>query len=163
MYANDKISVKKREEDKMALKYNTMTNYNISKKEFSKFKEKNTGNIKGLIWYYEKETRLIVKLSDSELKNMVDNSNKNYYDNSCKGKVNKKENYRVILDFNHISAKEFEIILAPGNADYAEIERCEYIKRYRDETSGISLSLYNGDVDFNLIDKMCETCERRNK
>lgn len=158
LYANDKISVKKREEGKMALKYNTMTNYNISKKEFSKFKEKNIGNIKGLIWYYEKETRLIVKLSDAELKHMVNSSNKSYY-NDCNGKVN----YRVIFDFNHMSAKEFEIILAPGNADYREIEKCEYIKKYRDETSGISLSLYNGDVDFKLIDKMCETCERRNK
>ena len=44
------------------LKYNTMTNHAIPKAEWEQYKEKHIGFCKDLIWYYEKETRLVVEL-----------------------------------------------------------------------------------------------------
>ena len=53
------------------IKYNTMTNRKFSKEVFEKYKGQNKGLTKGLIWYYEKETRVLLKLSD-DFKTILD-------------------------------------------------------------------------------------------
>ncbi len=147
LYANKDIETKQRKPQNVALKYNTMTNYNITNEEFEVFKKTHCGNIKGLIWYYEKETRLLVRLDD-ELSAKI-----NYKDNPRK--------YKIVLNFSHLTWKEFKISLAPGVIDYSEVEDCEMLKKYRNESSGVSLSLYKGDVDFKLQDKLCGSCKKR--
>ena len=66
-----------------------------------------------------------------------------------------------MLNFSHLTWKEFKISLAPGVIDYSEVEDCEMLKKYRNESSGVSLSLYKGDVDFKLHDKLCGSCKER--
>lgn len=159
LYFSEEIQLKKREDENMALKYNTMTNYGISKKEFQQFKENNIGKLKNLIWYYEKETRLLIELTDEKLKKKVNECNEKCYapmNDKCEIP---KENYKIVMNFSHLNAKDFHIKLAPGNIDYSEISGYENITKYCNDTSNINLSLYKGEIDFKLKDKMCKNCK----
>lgn len=163
LYFSEEYPSKKREEENMALKYNTMTNYNIPKKEFLKFKENNMGKLKSLIWYYEKETRLLIELTDENLKKEVNECNEKYYasNNNC-GEA-QKEHYKIIMNFSHLKPNDFKLVLAPGNIDYSEIVQYENIVKYCTETSNVNLSLHKGEIDFKLKDKMCNNCEKNKK
>ena len=53
------------------LKYNTLSNYNkINADEMNKYKDQRRGFSKDIVWYYEKETRLLIRLHDDVLKLM---------------------------------------------------------------------------------------------
>lgn len=163
LYCSEKFPLKKRKVGNMALKYNTMTNYNISKKEFLKFKENNMGKLKSLIWYYEKETRLLIELTDEKLKKEVNECNEKYYAPMNENRKRPKENYKIVMNFSHLNAKDFSIKLAPGNIDYSKISGYENIIKYCNDTSNINLSLYKGEIDFKLKDKMCKICKENKK
>lgn len=163
LYYSEEIPNKKRKEENMALKYNTMTNYQISKDEFQKFKERNRGKLKNLIWYYEKETRLLIELTDEKLKKEVNECNEKYYASKNVNGENSKANYKIVMNFNHLNLNDFQVKLAPGNIDYSEISDYENITKYCNDTSNINLSLYKGEIDFKLKDKMCKNCEENKK
>lgn len=159
LYFSEEIPSKKRKEENMALKYNTMTNYRISKGEFQKFKENNMGKLKSLIWYYEKETRLLIELTDEKLKKKVNECNEKYYVSKDGKSKNQKEHYKIVMNFSHLNTKDFYVRLAPGNIDYSEISGYENIIKYCNDTSNVNLSLYKGEIDFKLKDKMCKNCK----
>ena len=57
---------KSKKNGNMDIKYNTMTNRgNVSQEEWGKFVDRHKGFQKRQIWYYEKETRLMIELSDA--------------------------------------------------------------------------------------------------
>lgn len=132
----------KKHSDFLDLKYNTMTNHEFLFDEFEKFKNENMGFCKGLIWYHEKETRLLVTLIDKA---------KEYV-------LNSQGDYVVVLTFDERILKRIKIDLAPEITDiengingYTSIENFFINNKKR-----INLSEYYGQVSMNL----CIKCKK---
>ncbi len=85
------------------LKYNTMTNHIIPRTEEPALREEYKGFIKGLIWYYEKETRLLLTLI---------NEGRNY--------IQLGHQYRILLHFDQNLIRKIQITLWPGNNRYQQ-------------------------------------------
>ncbi|MCM1054755.1 MAG: hypothetical protein NC394_04445 [Bacteroides sp.] len=86
------------EENEIRIKYNTMTNYNLSSNEFKKLQNNHKYFIKGLIWFYEKETRLLVELIGDAKEFVNKNSDKEFI---------------IKLKFDENILKSLKINLAP--------------------------------------------------
>ena len=102
----------------------------------------NKGFCKGLIWYYEKETRLLIHLK-GEAEKALENG----------------KNYVITLSFDEELKKSFKITFAPEIADINEILQLtgySAIKSFFDESSRVMPSVYRGSVKMDL----CRTCTR---
>ena len=131
------------------LKYNTMTNHKIPFAEVEKYREAHRGFEKGLIWFYEKETRLLVSLVDgSDAANLVDEDSEQ--------EQGKQKQYVVILKFN-------DDVIWKSVRQYAEVtfgpecttEEMEEAIRQNEvfgalKKESIKLSKYAGTVKFRL-------------
>lgn len=140
-------------EKRVDLKYNTMTNYNISKDEFEKYKDENLGFYKYLIWYYEKETRLLVKLKgDAE----------NYVK---KHPLTGNEHYIVKMSFGDLNdvIKSLKIDLGPEFDDIEKIKEYKNIYNFLMNTSNVSKSDYSGQIKMNLKNKDCDNCKKKDQ
>ena len=132
-------------DQKIDLKYNTMTNHNqISCTEFEKFQNNNQEFVKSLIWYYEKETRLLVKLTEKGTRHLKD------------GKF-----YAIKLSFGHLEnvRKKMKLVLAPEvetMEGYIKNEDYPHIYKFLFDTSNVKLSKHKGEVKMNL----CKNCTR---
>ena len=125
-----------------SLKYNTMTNYNLTNEEFEKFSTLYAGFIKGLIWYYEKETRLLITLNDELISKLKD-----------------KEYIVVMKPIDKIS-KYIKIELGPEIEDiYTSLSDFPSIKKFLEDSSKVKLSDYNGTIQMNF----CEKCDKFKK
>ncbi len=125
------------------LKYNTMTNYIFLSDEFQKFEQKNIGFCKELIWYYEKETRLLVELIG---------------DAACK--IEDGKNYIIALDFDDSIYKSIKLDLAPEIETVDEvINTYDSINKFFTDTSHIRLSEYSGYIRMNF----CKRCDKNIK
>lgn len=138
------------------LKYNTMTNHEITVEEFEKFKKSNKCFIKSLIWYYEKETRLAVKLKSPII-----------------NELSKDREYKVKLSFDDLPEvkNKIKLTFAPQlfDKDQSETEYknwlIEYLKKNNYDnifnwilnTAKFSPSEYLGQVEMNL----CENCNKQ--
>lgn len=124
------------------LKYNTMTNHAMPKEEWKQYKEKHIGFCKDLIWYYEKETRLVVELIGE-----------------AKRKIEPDKDYVVVLKFSEEVKRKLQLMFAPetGKADIDKIidENAE-IKQFVLNTSRVKLSDHAGKVKMNL----CRKCSK---
>lgn len=128
---------------KIDLKYNTMTNHIMPYADFEKYNKDNKGFNKGLIWYYEKETRLLIKLTGDTAK-----------------KIEKDKNYMVVLDFSHMQKKSINIDLAPAitSADVtSELKKYNHIIDFMVDTSQCKLSKHKGEIKMNF----CSKCDER--
>lgn len=123
----------------LKLKYNTMTNYSIAVDEFEKIEEIWKYCMKGLIWYYEKETRLVIQLIGKAKKLINDNS---------------KKQYKVVLDFNDDIKKRLKIDLAPEITDVNEVFTYKEIEDMLVNSSKVRFSTYKGEIKM----KICEKC-----
>ncbi len=145
----DVIYWKDAKNGKVDLRYSTLMNYgNVSKKDFDDFRCKYQGFSKGLIWYYEKEARLLVKLPDEA----VELINK---------EENKAKEYVVALKFSEKIRKSFKICLAP-NIDRKELltmKDCEKIIEFIIDSSRVDDSIYKGTIDFDF----CRNCKKEYK
>ena len=128
-----------------SLKYNTMTNYQVPAEEFRKYKKSHCGFCKGLIWYYEKETRLLVRVKGKA---------KAHLDQWREAYRNIPDiSYRIELSFNESLMKWMKIMFAPNikETEIAEILRnYEGIQNLLKLASPIQPSGYAGTVQFNL-------------
>lgn len=127
---------------KCALKYNTMTNYKIETEEFENYSQKNRGFQKGLIWYYEKETRLLVELLGDAKKVWEEKS--------------KENTIRVILSFDETLLKHIRVTLAPNIAlsDKDDVLKDkEGICELMEKTAVVQLSKYVGTINMRLCDR----------
>lgn len=129
------------QDERISLKYNNMTNYIF--KDLPSLKEKHKKFLKGLIWYYEKETRFVVHLTGEALKLVKNNADKKYV---------------VVLRFDDKFKKRMNIDVAPeinslndllNNPDYPNIKQKLF------DSSKVKLSNYHGQINMNLCDK-CE-------
>lgn len=133
-----------KKENFVNLKYNTMTNYDqITKEEFLKFENNNQEFIKNLIWYYEKETRLLLKLTEKGIK-----------------KLEQDKDYAVIISFPEQIYKRIKLVLAPeinGIEEIINSEKYPAIKKFMTDTSSVQPSEYQGQIEM----KLCERCQDR--
>lgn len=124
------------------LKYNTMTNNDFLSEEFKKYKTENAGIFKNLVWYYEKETRLLVELT-GKAREAIDTGKK----------------YAVKMSFpEDFEDKWLKIKFAPEVNDgiYFKIIRTnKKIYNFLKNTSNVKLSDNAGEVEM----KLCEKCE----
>lgn len=99
---------------------------------------------KGLIWHYEKETRLQVEVVNSEL-------------------INPNKKYVVTLDISSVM-EEMSIRLAP-EFDEKKLESLifekEGIRRF--VTKKIQMSDYQNQIRMRIKDTLCKNCERKGK
>ncbi len=125
------------EQSNIALKYNTMTNYHISNSEWDKLQTHFRCFVKGLIWYYEKESRLVIHLEE-EAKEII--------------KMNPKKDYKVVITFDDKIKKNISIHFAPNIVDYKDekIKKFKHIYNHIFNTSRVKLSMYNGEIDMKL-------------
>ena len=130
-----------------ALKYNTMTNYQIQTHEFEKYMAKHIGFCKSLIWYYEKETRLLVHLigeADAEWRRQIQGIS--------------TENLKVTLSFNDTLFRRIKLTLAP-NIAHDEIDGYigdkDGIQQLLRATSSVHASQYAGTIKLRL----CDNCK----
>ena len=126
-----------------------MTNHNMPFAEVERYREAHRGFEKGLIWFYEKETRLLVSLVEgSDAANLVDEDSDQEQD--------KQKKYIIILKFNNSA-------IWKGVRQYAEItfgpectiEEMEEAIRQNEafgalKKESIKLSKYAGTVKFRL-------------
>lgn len=125
------------------LKYNTMTNHAMPKEEWEQYKEKHIGFCKDLIWYYEKETRLVVELIGE-----------------AKRKIDPDKDYVIVLKFSDEVYKKLRLMFAPeiGEADKDKlIDENAGIKQFVLDTSSVKLSDHAGKVKMDL----CRNCAKK--
>lgn len=131
------------------LKYNTMTNNkNMTWAEYEAYRKAHNGFSKGLIWFYEKETRLLVKLKE-ELRNGLNKPGKSYI---------------VVMTFDEKLCKEFQVTFAPNvqkGRMQEVLQQHPAICSLHDGSSKVKPSDFAGTVEFNL----CKNCSKadRNK
>ena len=124
----------------LSLKYNTMTNYKIPAFQKEKLKAKYNGFLKGLIWYYEKETRLLIRVTGRAAK-----------------KIKSDKKYCVLMHFSEKNYKSAQLTFAPEVVDVpAELAQYDAIRKYVMDTSKISTSKFQGEIEM----KLCDRCSR---
>lgn len=125
---------------KVNLKYNTMTNHEISSEDFDKYKKNNVGFLKGLIWYFEKETRVLAELIGDAAQ-----------------KIDLDKAYKIVLSIDDKINKKLHIDFAPQIDNIEnEVKKYENIKQFMIDTSSINLSKYAGTIDM----KFCKNCSQ---
>lgn len=131
--------------NEIQLKYNNLTNYILKPEEFQLLKNHKKGFMKSIAWFYEKETRIHIRLNDELAK-----------------KIDKSKVYHIAMHCDDLS-KYASITFAPNITkdmlnkilkDNKAIEEI-YLKNSR-----VQLSEYNGSVYFNLKDKLCDNCNK---
>lgn len=125
------------------LKYNTMTNHAIPKAEWEQYKEKHIGFCKDLIWYYEKETRLVVELIGE-----------------ARREIDPNKDYVIVLKFSEEVYRKLQLMFAPetGKADKDKlIDENAGIKQFVLDTSSVKLSDHAGKVKMDL----CRNCTKK--
>lgn len=132
------------------LKYNTMTNHgNMSITEYKKFVSDNKGFNKRLIWYYEKESRLLIKLIGA-----------------ISEKIEPNRNYAILWELPQNLIKHMKIMCAPEIETAFEIYDYSYLKRFIVDTSRVYLSEHAGDIEMNILQKcekeICANCKHKN-
>lgn len=137
---------------KVDLKYNTMTNYSVFSDEFDSYCQKHKGFCKGLIWFYEKETRLLVKLKGSAADSVIKK-----LEQIKKGTVK----YMVTLSLENVYSRlniDFgpEIVSLDDCWHTSTGDQMDGIRDFIYTTSHTHLSSYTGTIQMNL----CKKCNR---
>lgn len=119
----------------VSLKYNTMTNYRLSKDEYTKFRDQNIGFLKGLIWYYEKETRLLIELIGD-----------------ARELISPDKKYKIVMDIPESVSSKMNIDLAPEIESQKDIiTDYENLYNFMIDSSKIHLSKYKGSVKMKMV------------
>ena len=121
------------------LKYNTMTNYIVPSSEKDKLYTQLNGFIKSPIWYYEKETRLMIRLI-GEAEKYID----------------KDKRYMIIMCFDDKMYRMMRITFGPEVVDIQNgIKDFPNLMTFILNTSNTDESAYKGQIEMNL----CRNCE----
>lgn len=132
--------------DKVTLKYNTMVNHeHISWDDFKKFRNNNDAFVKGLVWYYEKETRLLNEVCDRVIQ-----------------QLNPKKNYAIEMYFGNLEhvCKNLSLLFAPGVTSKEEIlnsRRFPGISQFLIDTSNVQCSSLATQIKIDL----CKNCPQK--
>lgn len=126
-------------ENKYRIKYNNETINDVSQMCADKIKKEYQRFTKGLIWFYEKETRIQVEITNSEL-------------------LDKYKKYTVAINLEKVY-EDLSIRLAPefDNVAHDLFNKYEGIRKWA--SSKIQKSDYAGEMEMGLRKKLCEACE----
>lgn len=124
---------------KTSAKYNTMTNYNIPKCDLKAYIKSNNGFTKNIIWFYEKETRLLIELTSEGIRKLS-------------GYKLKKGDYCCVeMDISCVN-KDIIIDLAPEISPEDNIfDMYLNIKNHVIETSKLNYSQYINQIEMDLF------------
>lgn len=124
-------------------KYCGGTNNEISEKTYQQITQKDRLLTKGLIWFYEKETRIEVKVPKKKLKNP-------------------DGNYVVLLDLSDVIDR-LSLRVAPEFSEPTE----EVIGRYPNIKAWLATKIeksdFAGEINMNLTGKLCDDCPNKNR
>ena len=127
-----------------SLKYNTMTNYKVSPQEFDLYRKQHIGFCKGIIWFYEKETRLQVELLGKARETVT-----NYPD----------ADFRVALKIPDKVLNRTKVDFGPEVEDTLQAtEGLPAVRAFLTKTSAVQLSEYHGTLSMKLCDKCSNRC-----
>jgi hypothetical protein len=129
----------------LGLKYNNMTNYNVPQSEFQSYLIKYEKFTKDSIWYFEKETRLLIELIGA-----------------AKEIIDKDKDYVIVMKFPADINKWIKLDFAPEISDkkYGEIlSKYDNINNFVKDTSNAKLSKYHGKIHMNLCKKCFKKCD----
>ena len=132
----------KRKSGYVDMKYNTMTNReNFSVNQWEIFKAEHRGFQKTQIWYYEKETRLLIELSDTIYESL-----------------DLTKSYCVILKLSEEVMRYTKVRFAPNieSLKAQEIDQYPNIVKLKKYRYSLQLSDHKGQVNINL----CRNCRR---
>lgn len=140
LYTQDIVYIGKdsQNKDKYRIKYNNETKNDVSQKCVEQIKEEYQRFTKGLIWFYEKETRLQVEITNTEL-------------------LDENKEYRVILSLEKVY-EDIALRLAPefDKVETKLINQYAGIRKF--VSSKIQKSEYAGEMEMGLKDKLCKEC-----
>ena len=127
-------------------KYNGKTKNRITKDVYEEIKKEYRDYIKSLIWFYEKETRIFLKIKNEKLKKAIANDKK----------------YVVAMDISDVIS-DLRIMLAPefGEITLESFSTYEGIKDWM--LKQIEKSDFAGECEMKLKDKMCKECQKKSK
>lgn len=128
----------KKEGKKHRLKHNTDVNNYFPAKEFEKYKEENRGFFKDIVWFYEKETRLLIRVSEKLLQKDL------FYHAE-------KAPYRLEWKIQPKIFKKIKITMSPY---YEQNNHADFDKICKKDGINIKLSEYAGQVKIDL----CKNC-----
>lgn len=150
IYARDIAYLGKDTKNKNAfrLKYNAKVVNGLKQEEHDYIEDKYAEFIKGLIWFYEKETRLQVKILNKDL---LESSKNEPGKTSYAVEIGIED---IISDIDLRLAPEFteedisDVISKPGIRDFLN--------------SKIQQSDYIGEIEMGITEKICKHCQKRN-
>lgn len=139
------IIYRKKELNKYRLKYNTQVNDSFPIEEMDKVERNNKAFIKEIIWYYEKETRLLIRVDEK----LID-----------KGlfKDVKESPYRIELSIPDDCYKDIEVMLSPvyDESKQEEIDAILKGESFLKLNKAKTLSEYAGQIKIDL----CRNCDK---
>lgn len=125
--------------NKYRIKYGNDAINGVSEKCVAQFNEEYQRFIKGLIWFYEKETRLQVEITNTKF-------------------LDEKKKYKVILSLEKVY-ENISIRLAPGVTDIETDVLPKYTGIGGFDPSKIQKSDYAGEIKMGLKEKLCRGCK----
>ena len=138
-----------REDKKYRLKYNTRTNTDFPKGEMEQFQRDYRGFCKDLVWFYEKETRLLVEVDEGLL-------DRRLYDPAAPGRYS----CRVELQLPEDIHRQIKATLSPkymkGSKELEEALKADEFRRFHSDEL---LSKYQSKVYIDMCAK-CSKCSR---
>lgn len=145
------VIYRKKEAEKYRLKYNTQVNNSFSTNEMIKVESENKAFIKDIIWFYEKETRLLIKVDES----LID---KKLFKNAV------KPPYRIELSIPDECYKDIDVMLSPAYEDGNETEIKDFLIKegFLKLNKAKLMSEYAGQIKIDLC-KKCNKCENCDK
>ena len=144
---NDVLYYKK-ENNKYRLKHNTNVNNQFPAEEFHQYEKENHGFLKDIVWFYEKETRLLIRVRKEKLDQSLFHGAKT-------------APYRLELKIPPEIFAKIKVTLSPyyvpdDSGEFEEVLKKTGIQRYIKNTI---LSEYSGQVHINL----CRHCNNIDK
>lgn len=124
-------------------KYNGQTINNLHESEMDKIYHDYAKFIKGLIWFYEKETRIQVEIINDKL-------------------LDASKQYVVLLDLNDVF-QDISVRFAPEFEEITDnlLEANKGLKTWT--LAKIQKSEFSGQIKMNLKEKICRECEKTKK
>lgn len=139
------VLYRKKTDKSCRIKYNLKDNYTFPKNEMQKFEDTETGFIKELIWYYEKETRLLIEVNRELLdKKLFEGRD----DAPC----------RIELSIPEKCLKSLKITFSPAYDD-EEIDSMLSDKTFARFDRAKTISEYKGNIKIDL----CRKCTKQSK
>lgn len=143
------------------IKYNNRALNKFNKDEFQKFKDNNSAFVKNIAWYYEKETRLLVELTESGKKKFdkLKSSDKcsKFKELDFKIRVSFKEITDFVNKMNLVLAPEFSVDeennLISSEKEFEKLHKFPLIQDWIIKTSNKLNSDYTGQIKMQLCKK----------